>query len=82
MLGLSTRSSEGGALPRIRAFRRTAVKLLPWELTHVMIFVPEPFGETLTPFKIAMIIVVNALLLVWLVTPCHCVARHGASVSG
>lgn len=69
MLRLSTRSWEGGALPRIRALRRTAVKLLPWELTHVMIFVPEPFGETLTPFKIAMIVIVDALLLAWFIAP-------------
>lgn len=69
-LGLAVRDAEsGGRLPRGRALLRTAVKLLPWELTHVMIFLPEPIGETLSPFKIAMIVVVNGLMLTWLAVP-------------
>lgn len=66
---LAVRSEESTTLPRSSALVRTAVKLLSWELTHIMIFLPEPFGETLTPFKVAMIVVVNTLMLVWLVVP-------------
>lgn len=69
VMKLAVRDQDGGERPRSRALLRTAIKLLPWELTHVMIFLPEPFGETLTPFKIAMIVLVNALMVIWLVAP-------------
>ena len=70
VLGLAVRdTASGGRLPRERAVLRTAIKLLPWELTHVMIFLPEPVGETLTPFKTAMIVIVNGLMLAWLLVP-------------
>ncbi len=62
-------AATGGALPRSRGLARTAVKLLPWELTHVMIFLPSPIGDTLTPFKTAMIVVANGLMLAWLLVP-------------
>lgn len=68
-LNLAVRNADGGELPRSRALVRTAVKLLPWELTHVMIFLPEPFGDEFTPFKTTMIVVVDALLLTWLAAP-------------
>ena len=69
VMKLAVRDERGGELSRSRALLRTAVKLLPWELTHVMIFLPEPFGEVLTPFKTGMIVVVNGLLLIWLLAP-------------
>jgi uncharacterized RDD family membrane protein YckC len=70
VLGLAVRDdADDGRLSRGRSLARTAVKLLPWELTHVMIFLPEPIGETLTPFKTGMIVLVNSLMLIWLVVP-------------
>lgn len=69
VLGLSVREVDGERLPRRRALLRTAVKLLPWEMTHIMVFFPEPFGEELTPGKIVLLVIVDVLLLVWLVAP-------------
>ena len=69
VMGVRVRAIPDGRLSRSGALVRTAVKLLPWELTHVMIFLPEPFGDELTPFKTMMIVLVNVLLVVWLIVP-------------
>lgn len=46
VLGLRTRAKEGGHLGFGRALRRTAVKMVPWEMTHAssFLFVPA-LGE-------------------------------------
>ena len=78
LIGLAVRDESGERLSRGRALVRTAVKLLPWEATHIMVFFPEPFGEELTTTKIVMMVVVDVLLLVWLAAPFLDRSRHRA----
>jgi hypothetical protein len=49
MLRLVTTSVDGRRIAPIRALGRTAVKLLPWEIAHISVFllVPEPGELTL-----------------------------------
>lgn len=78
LMRLSVRDGFGERLSRGRALIRTAVKLLPWEASHVMVFFPEPFGDELTTAKIVMLVIVDALLLVWLAAPFLDRPRHRA----
>lgn len=78
VMKLAVRANDGSMLPRGRALIRTAVKLLPWEMTHIMVFFPEPFGEELTTAKIVLLVIVDALLLIWLVAPFLDRKRHRA----
>jgi uncharacterized RDD family membrane protein YckC len=69
LMKLGVRGVAGSQLSRSQVLTRTAVKLLPWEVTHIMVFFPEPFSEELTTAKIVLLVIVNALLLIWLAAP-------------
>lgn len=69
LFGLAVRDLKGGRIGQWRALARTAVKLAPWEMTHIMIFFPEPFGDEIGTAKIVLIMIANALLIVWLAVP-------------
>jgi uncharacterized RDD family membrane protein YckC len=67
---LSVRPTDGTPMTWSRAIVRNAVKLIPWEATHIMIFFPEPFSDDpLSTGKIMLMSVANVLLVVWLVVP-------------
>lgn len=78
LMKLAVRDACESTLPRGRALSRTAMKLLPWEMTHIMIFFPEPFGEELTTARIFLLVIVDVLLLIWLLAPFLDRPRHRA----
>ena len=45
LLGLHVTTPTGAPIGRGRAFLRTLVKLVPWELTHVAIMLPTPIWD-------------------------------------
>jgi len=51
-----------------QAFVRTMIKLMPWELTHIIILVPKPwYGMTETPANLPLIYIPNAMIVLYIV---------------
>jgi uncharacterized RDD family membrane protein YckC len=69
VLGLSVCANDRSRVSLGQSVLRNIVKLIPWEATHIMIIFPEPFGDDLGAGKIALMIVSNILLVVWLIAP-------------
>ena len=65
-LGLSAQARGGGRIGWARALGRTALKLLPWELTHTAFFLIPPSLGTMTTVSWAAVIVAYALGFVYL----------------
>ncbi len=66
LLGLRVVTATGERLAPGRAFARTALKLLPWELSHLFAFaLGDRFGE-LTLLQSSGLVVANLLALAWL----------------
>ncbi|MBL8843281.1 MAG: RDD family protein [Planctomycetes bacterium] len=66
LLGLRVVTAAGQRLAPGRAFARTALKLLPWELSHLSAFaLGDRFGE-LTALQSSGLVVANLLALTWL----------------
>jgi len=51
VLGVRVATMEGGRVPPPRALLRTAIKLLPWELTHVSWLLLAPELGAFTPLQ-------------------------------
>ncbi len=49
-----------------QAFLRTCIKLLPWELTHIIIFFPDPWWSQETPENLYLILIPNILLVIYI----------------
>ena len=67
LLGIAVVASDGA--PRVgagRAVVRTAVKLAPWELTHLTMFALSPALGTFSALQIALLWIVYALLAIYL----------------
>lgn len=76
LLGLRVVTTAGERLAPGRAFARTALKLLPWELSHLFAFaLGERFGE-LTLLQSSGLVVANLLALAWLLLA---IASRGAT---
>ncbi len=65
LLRLRVSTAVGAPISRGRAFVRTVLKLLPWELTHVAILLPTPLydagpGETTRPLLIVSTVMFGA----------------------
>ncbi|WP_010274589.1 RDD family protein [Paenibacillus senegalensis] len=56
----------GGAITWGQAVKRTFVKLLPWELTHLIILVPDPWWSVEEPANQALIYIPNLLMVVYI----------------
>jgi uncharacterized RDD family membrane protein YckC len=67
LLSLRVTRTGGGPVGRARALGRTAVKLLPWETTHLSAFAfsAEP-GVSLGPGQLIGLTVANLLIVVYL----------------
>jgi uncharacterized RDD family membrane protein YckC len=66
LLGLRVERASGGRLSLGRAWLRTALKLLPWELTHITLLLPTPIWSAPNPgFRLGFI-AVYALLGLYL----------------
>ncbi|MGG6310405.1 RDD family protein [Paenibacillus macerans] len=66
-LGLRVINAHGNPISLRQAILRTAVRLLPWELTHWIVLVPEPWWNTQTPGNQSWIYLPNGILLLYLV---------------
>lgn len=73
-LGLKVGRAGGGRPGRGRALLRTAVKLLPWEVTHLAAFGLAPADGTFSDLQAAGLVLANGLALAWLAT---CAASGG-----
>lgn len=68
LLSLQAVGADGTQLTLKQAVLRTFIKLLPWEMTHLIILVPEPwYGLDESPANMFLIYVPNALLLIYII---------------
>lgn len=51
----------------LQALGRTFVRLLPWEMTHLIILVPDPWWDVEEPSNQALIFIPNLLILAYIV---------------
>lgn len=65
---LKVTNEAGAGINWVQSFIRTAVKLLPWELAHIIILVPEPWWSVEEPANLYFIYIPNALMLIYIVT--------------
>ncbi|EES74940.1 MULTISPECIES: RDD family protein [Paenibacillus] len=66
-LNLRVTNRRGEPIRLWQALARTAVRLLPWEMTHAIILVPEPWWSVETPAHPGWIYLPNGLMIVYLV---------------
>jgi uncharacterized RDD family membrane protein YckC len=67
LIGLRTTRMDGRALGWANAVGRTALKLLPWELTHAAFFLLSTSFERVTPLQWVVSAWAYVLMLVYLV---------------
>lgn len=70
VLGLRTTAVSGGPVSVGQAVARTALKLIPWELTHISVLVPNPMwnpGTTPALSQTVGLAAANLLMLVYLI---------------
>jgi uncharacterized RDD family membrane protein YckC len=68
LFGLQVTDIEGKRISFGRALLRTIIKLLPFELNHLVLFLPTPIWDEPNPgFRIGFI-VVNALIILYFAT--------------
>lgn len=69
IFSLRVRSSHDHSNPTwSRVWLRTFIRLLPWELTHLIILIPEPwFSVADTPRNVHFIYLPNAMLLAYII---------------
>jgi len=66
LLALKVTDRTGSNINVAQALARTAVRLLPWELTHPIVLVPEPWWSVEEPGNLYLIYIPNALLLLYI----------------
>lgn len=64
-LNIKVVNKEGQNIKTTQAIARTLVRLLPWELTHIIILIPKPWW-TATPESTYLIYIPNALILIYM----------------
>lgn len=57
---------QGSPIGWGQAILRTFVKLLPWEMTHLIVLVPEPWWSAETPQNVHWILVPNAAIVLYI----------------
>lgn len=67
LLGLRTRTADGARLSPTRALLRTAVKLAPWELTHLSMFGLAAELGTFSTLQIVLLSSVYVVLAAYLI---------------
>lgn len=67
LLKLAVTNDEGSKVNLKQAFLRTFVKLLPWELTHIIILIPEPMWNVMEPKNSFLIYIPNFIMLLYIV---------------
>lgn len=66
LLGLKVISEKGPRLTFLQVLVRTFIKLLPWELTHLIILVPEPWWGADEPANVLWIYLPNAMMILYI----------------
>lgn len=74
LLKLSVRDVSGNRIGWDQAFLRTFVRLLPWELTHIIILFPEPWFQVAEPKNTALLYIPNAMIILYVAV---LVKNHG-----
>lgn len=77
LVGLRVATVDGSRLGPERALLGTAIKLIPWELTHVTMFALSPTLGTFTDLQLGLLAVVYMLFAVYLAVA----LRNGGSRS-
>ncbi|MGZ9585343.1 RDD family protein [Paenibacillus marinisediminis] len=65
LLKLVVINHDGGAINTRQAFIRTAIRLLPWELTHLILLIPTPWWNVEEPENMFLIIIPNLMIMVY-----------------
>jgi uncharacterized RDD family membrane protein YckC len=60
-------ADDGKKISVRQAVIRTAIKLLPWELTHIIILIPEPWWNIEIPEYSWLIYIPNALMVIYII---------------
>ncbi|OUM88391.1 MAG: hypothetical protein BAA01_08460 [Bacillus thermozeamaize] len=66
LLRLKVKNEEGTAIHFKQALLRTCIKLLPWELTHLMILVPDPWWSIEKPGNVFLIYIPNLIMFLYI----------------
>jgi uncharacterized RDD family membrane protein YckC len=66
LLGLKVLSDVGINLTFRQALVRTFIKLLPWEMTQLIILVPEPWWSVDEPRNVFLIYLPNAMMTIYI----------------
>jgi len=68
LLSVKVMSIEGSTLTWRQALLRTFIKLLPWELTHIIILIPEPWYRLKDSSDTSFLIYIpNIIILLYIV---------------
>lgn len=67
ILNLRVTKMDGSNLGIKQAFIRTFIKLLPWELTHLIVLVPEPWWSKDNLVNPYSILIPNILLILYII---------------
>ena len=67
MLSLIVTDKNGGTINFRQALVRTFIKLLPWELTHMIILVPDPWWDVAEPQNEFLIWIPNMIMVFYIV---------------
>lgn len=66
LLKLVVVNKEGSKISIYQAVVRTFIRLLPWELTHMIILVPTPWWSTEEPSNENLIYIPNLLMIIYI----------------
>ncbi len=67
ILKLVVTNEEGCNISIKQAFIRTFIRLLPWELTHIIILIPEPWWSIKEPKNSFLLYIPNFIMLLFIV---------------
>lgn len=67
LLKLRVADKDGSNIRWTQAFIRTLIRLLPWEMTHLILLVPTPWWSGAEPHNPYWILLPNLLILVYTV---------------
>ena len=68
LFGLQVANTDGNRIGFERALLRTVIKLLPFELNHLVLFLPTPIWSDPNPSFRVGFVVVNALIILYFAT--------------
>lgn len=67
ILNLKVTNIEGSRLNIKQVILRTFIKLLPWELTHIIVLVPTPWWSMESPDNQFLILIPNMIMILYMI---------------